>query len=262
MTRPSIAKLAAGSPLSDRQSRLIKSSQRLSRQVATMSFDMPVSHVYNPLKYAWKPHREYLLRCRVDTTRTLFLGMNPGPWGMAQTGVPFGQVEAVRGWLGINEPVDRPENEHPRRPIEGFACRRSEVSGERLWGLFKSRFGTSDAFFNEHFVANYCPLVFMEASGKNRTPDKLAASEIKTLQSSCDQHLLTLINLLSPQFLVGVGAYAEACLLRVVKSMENSTRQAMSVLRILHPSPASPAANRNWAGIATSQLIDGGVWKP
>ena len=34
--------------------------------------------------------------------RVVFLGMNPGPFGMAQVGVPFGEVAAVRDWLRID----------------------------------------------------------------------------------------------------------------------------------------------------------------
>ncbi|MGV3485413.1 MAG: uracil-DNA glycosylase family protein [Planctomycetaceae bacterium] len=252
--RPTASKLSA------RHAKLLDASRRLSRRVDAMSFGPPVTHVYNPLAYAWKPHREYLSRCRVDSTEVLFLGMNPGPWGMAQTGVPFGQVNAVRDWMQIEEAVAGPADQHPKRPIEGFTCKRSEVSGERLWGLFRSRFGTPAAFFEQHFVTNYCPLVFMEASGKNRTPDKLSAAEMKSLQSACDDHLQTVIELLRPKFLVGVGAYAEACLKRVVGAMQSSL-QDTAVLRILHPSPASPAANRNWAQIATSQLTAAGVWR-
>jgi single-strand selective monofunctional uracil DNA glycosylase len=31
--------------------------------------------------------------------------------------------------------------------------------------------------------------------------------------------------------------------------------------KVLHPSPASPAANRGWAEAATRQLIEQGVWQ-
>ncbi len=261
MTRTTNGSDRVNSPALNRQTRLIAASARLSEQVDALDFGLPVTHVYNPLNYAWKPHFAYLQRCCVDSTRVLFLGMNPGPWGMAQSGIPFGQISAVKDWLGIDEPVERPRQEHPKRPVEGLACRRSEVSGQRLWGLFQTRFENARQFFKEHFVANYCPLVFMEASGKNRTPDKLAANEMQALHATCDEHLMTLIELLRPQFLVGVGAYAENCLRRVVGSLDYGTQDSLTVLRILHPSPASPAANRDWAGIATSQLIEGGVWK-
>ena len=131
---------------------------------------------------------------------------------MAQTGVPFGEIESVKDWIGIEEPIDRPPNEHPKRPIEGFRCQRSEVSGRRLWGLFRERFVDPDAFFARHFVANYCPLVFMEQSARNRTPDKLPASERGRLDEICDRHLKAVLEVLRPTHVVGVGAYAEKCL--------------------------------------------------
>ena len=189
-----------------------------------------------------------------DGVRVLLLGMNPGPWGMAQTGVPFGQVAAVRDWLGINAPIGRPASEHPKRPVEGYDCSRSEVSGERLWGLFRARFESANRFFAEHYVANYCPLVFMEESGRNRTPDKLPAAERAELDELCDEHLRQLLAAAQPQWAVGVGAYAEKCLQRVAGG------HSLQIVRILHPSPASPAANRGWAETAAAQLESAGVW--
>ena len=153
----------------------IAAARQLSRAVQSLEFASPVSHVYNPLQYAWKAHEQYLHNINPKGVRVLLLGMNPGPWGMAQTGVPFGQIEAVRDWLGIDAIIHRPKDEHPKRPILGLECARSEVSGERLWGLFRAEFQSPSRFFSEHFVANYCPLVFMEESGRNRTPDKLPA---------------------------------------------------------------------------------------
>ena len=86
--------------------RVFKGLQRISRDLvadlAGMEFAAPVNVVYNPLEYAWAPHREYLRlgRSGIDA---LMLGMNPGPWGMAQTGVPFGEIAHVRDYLGIHE---------------------------------------------------------------------------------------------------------------------------------------------------------------
>jgi single-strand selective monofunctional uracil DNA glycosylase len=231
----------------------IRSAKRLSKAVDALQFGEPVTHVYNPLAYAWKSHEAYLRRLNPKGVRVLFLGMNPGPWGMAQTGVPFGEVAVVRDWIGIEEAVKRPANEHPKRPIEGFACKRSEVSGQRLWGLFRERFGKADKFFKQHFVANYCPLVFMTESGKNHTPDQLPKSERMPLDAACDKHLAELLELTKPEWAVGVGKYAEACLKRVAGD-------TVRVTTVLHPSPASPAANRGWAEAATRQLEAAGVW--
>ncbi|QEF96048.1 Uracil DNA glycosylase superfamily protein [Stieleria maiorica] len=234
---------------------LVRAARELSDSVDLLSFADPVTHVYNPLSYARKSHEAYLGWVGEDV-KVVLLGMNPGPWGMAQTGVPFGEVAAVRDWLQIDQPVDKPPIEHEKRPVEGFQCQRSEVSGRRLWGLFRDQFETPDAFFENHFVLNYCPLVFMESSARNRTPDKLPAEEREKLTAVCDAHLLTVIRTLDPDHLVGVGVYAEACLKRVVQ-IEGCRA---TVTRILHPSPASPASNNDWAGKVTKQLKSAGVW--
>lgn len=186
--------------------------------------------------------------------RVVFLGMNPGPFGMVQTGVPFGEVAAVRDWLQIECPVGKPEREHRQRPVTGFACVRSEVSGRRLWGLFAERFGTPERFFAEHIVMNYCPLAFLESGGRNRTPDKLPANEKAALFAACDRHLRAVVAALQPEWLIGVGDFA-------AKRAEYLWQDGPPKLgRILHPSPASPAANRDWKGLATRQLKELGVW--
>jgi len=239
--------------MSSTAARLIDAARKLSDEVDALPFSAPVSLVYNPLDYAWEVHRRYLERYGCGTRRVLFLGMNPGPFGMAQTGVPFGEISAVQDWLGLTGPVGKPAREHPKRPVEGFACRRREVSGERLWGLFRARFEAPEAFFAEHFVANYCPLLFF-AAGRNLTPDKLPAEEAKPLLAACDAHLRAMAEALQPDWVIGVGAWAE-----------QRARFALAGLplrcgRILHPSPASPAANRGWAALATQQLADLGIW--
>jgi single-strand selective monofunctional uracil DNA glycosylase len=238
--------------------KLIAAAQELSQAVAELDFNQELPWVYNPLEYAWAAHQQYLQKYARSTCRVLFLGMNPGPWGMAQTGVPFGEVAAVRDWLQIDAPIGQPARMHPKRPIEGLHCPRSEVSGRRLWGLFASRYATADLFFEEHFVANYCPLVFMEQSARNVTPDKLPSSLRLPLQVLCDQHLVQLIHGLSPDWLIGVGGFAEQCIRRAVAK---AAIEAVQVGRILHPSPASPAANKDWSGSAIKQLIQLDVWK-
>lgn len=236
---------------------LIQAASELRDNVSTLSFTPPVTHVYNPLQYAWDAHVAYLKKANPRGIRTLLMGMNPGPWGMAQTGVPFGEINFVRDWIGINESVAQPELEHPKRKIEGFACQRSEVSGRRFWGLFQEKFEKCDLFFEDHFVANFCPLVFMEETGRNRTPDKLPKVEKEALDQFCQEHLTRIIEILEPEFLVGVGAYAE-------KQFEHATETlkcSIATSRILHPSPASPAANRDWPGTATQQLTEAGIWQ-
>lgn len=232
---------------------LVANARALSQQLDRLRFGAPVTHVYNPLDYAWAIHEAYLRRYAGSPRRVVFVGMNPGPFGMVQTGVPFGEVATVRDWLGLTGPVAQPARQNPKRPIEGLACARSEVSGRRLWGLFRERFGQPDAFFAEHFVANYCPLAFFD-NGRNLTPDKLAAHEAQPLLQACDQHLRELVAVLRPEWVIGVGAWAEQ------RARTALGDQVAHIGRVLHPSPASPAANRGWAEAASAQLLALGVW--
>ncbi len=235
----------------------VRAAKSLSRECGAVDFAEAVPWVYNPLEYAWNAHKQYLEKYARATCKVVFLGMNPGPWGMAQTGVPFGEIPAVVDWLNIDAAIKKPDPEHPKRPIEGLQCQRSEVSGRRLWGLFQEAFDSPDVFFDEYFVTNYCPLVFMEESARNVTPDKLPATIRGELEQICDRHLASLLKALSPEWVVGVGAFAEKCAGRVVKTVGLTEIQ---LGRILHPSPASPAANRDWAGTATKQLKQMKIW--
>jgi single-strand selective monofunctional uracil DNA glycosylase len=233
---------------------LLGHADTLCRELSTLRFRAPVSHVYNPLEYARAPYRSYLERYATGPKRVLFFGMNPGPFGMSQTGIPFGEVSAVRDWLGIEEPVGRPPLEHPKRPISGFACTRSEVSGARLWGLWKTLSGSAARFFSWGFVVNYCPLVFMEESGRNLTPDKLAPAERLALFAPCDAHIAKVVSLLEPEWVVGVGKFAEG---RARAALTD--RASARIASMPHPSPANPNANKNWAALALAQLAEQGL---
>jgi single-strand selective monofunctional uracil DNA glycosylase len=221
--------------------------------VSALRFAEPVCHVYNPLDYARVPHERYLERYGDGRKEVLLLGMNPGPFGMAQTGVPFGDVALVRDWLGIVGTVGKPEREHSKRPVLGFDCPRSEVSGTRLWGWARARFGTPERFFRRFFVANYCPLAFLESSGRNRTPDKLPAAELEPLLAACDEALREVVGLLEPRIVVGIGGFAER------RARAALAAAAVAVGTILHPSPASPRANRGWAEAIEPQLAALGI---
>jgi single-strand selective monofunctional uracil DNA glycosylase len=226
---------------------LVTISRELSVRVGELHFPS-VPFVYNPLVYAHAPHEAYLERWGARRPRqVLMLGMNPGPFGMAQTGVPFGDVTMVRDFLGIEGPVGKPAREHPRRPVRGFACTRSEVSGTRFWGWANDRFGTADRFFERVFVANWCPLVFMDDSGRNRPPDKLPASERTTLFRLCNEALAKTADALQPTLVIGIGRFAE-------QRAREALGSDVTIGHILHPSPASPAANADWAGLVDAQL--------
>ena len=231
-------------------------ARSLGRTAGRLRFAPPVSHVYNPLAYAFAAHSSYLSRYCRQQADVLLVGMNPGPWGMVQTGVPFGEVALVAQWLGIGDGVDPPRSQHPKRPIEGFGCERSEVSGRRLWGWARDRFGTADTFFNRFFVWNYCPLAFMEESGRNRTPDKLPATERTLLYAACDRALAQIAEYVSPTHVLGVGKFGHD------RARASLPEESYRLGQILHPSPASPAANRGWSGQVEKQLAAMGIELP
>ena len=216
---------------------------------------MPVTHTLNPLDYAWAPHEQYLRKFGNGKKRVVFMGMNPGPFGMVQVGVPFGEVNAVRDWMKIDAPVVQPKIPNPSRPVDGFSCARSEVSGQRLWALFSQRFPRAEDFFADHFVLNYCPLAFFDKA-RNVTPDKLQKSETRPLYAVCDEHLRACVATLNPEWVIGIGKFAE-----------NQARAALAadfpklkIGTVLHPSPASPMANRGWSPQAAAQLSALGIW--
>ncbi len=232
---------------------LKKITDDLVEDLRPLRFGPPISHVYNPLEYARSPYDQYVERFGKGFKEILLLGMNPGPWGMAQTGVPFGEVRAVRDWLKIQAPVGAPVPMHPKRPVAGFACTRSEISGKRLWGWAETTFQTPQRFFERFFVANYCPLLLIEAGGQNRTPDKLRAAERQPLLAACDRAVRRTAETLRPRVVLGVGRFAADCAHRALAGLD------VSVGAITHPSPANPKANRGWQARITKELKAFGI---
>jgi single-strand selective monofunctional uracil DNA glycosylase len=218
-----------------------------------LKFGPPVSHVYNPLKYAREPYRQYHAKYAFTPKEVVLIGMNPGPWGMAQTGIPFGEINAVRDWMKIKAPIETPAEMHPKRPVLGFACTKREVSGKRLWGWAQKTFQTPDRFFRRFFVANYCPLLFIEDSGRNRTPDQIRVAERKPLEEACDRALRRTIKHLKPKYVIGVGKFAEK------RARIALCDNKVKIGAITHPSPANPKANRGWEAIIIKQLANLGI---
>lgn len=233
-----------------RMSTLRTITDDLISDLAGLKFGPPVTHRYNPLLYARPSWDQYCERFGDGPREVLMLGMNPGPWGMAQTGVPFGEIAAVKDWMGIQADVGKPENEHPKRQIVGFECTRSEVSGRRLWGWAKDSCGTAESFFSRYFVANYCPLVFMEESGRNRVPEKLPKAEREPLFAACDRALRRTVEYFQPRYVIGVGKFAERKARAVVGDLD------LTIGSVPHPSPASPLANKGWAPLMTRALSE------
>lgn len=232
---------------------LLAITRRLADACDDLRFGVPVASVYNPLRYAWEPHRRYLEQCAMHSPSVVLVGMNPGPNGMLQTGVPFGDVRIVREWMGIEAAVEQPEALHPKRPVQGFDCRRREVSGSRVWGWAQSRFGSAERFFDGFFVANYCPLAFFDADGKNRTPDKLRGAEQRALFDVCDRALGEYLDCIRPRAVIGIGKLAEQ------RAAAVAAARGIAVVGVTHPSPANPRANAGWDPLMDAAAREAGV---
>jgi single-strand selective monofunctional uracil DNA glycosylase len=231
---------------------LVQVTKAAVAELEQLGFSPPVACVYNPLVYAWDLHCQWLERFGRGHKEVLLVGMNPGPFGMVQTGVPFGEVEAVRSWLGLRGEVQQPAKVHKKRPVQGLACTRSEVSGKRLWGWAAQRFVTPQRFLQRFFVTNYCPLAFVADSGANLTPDKLPKTEKAPLFRICDRLLVQVVETLRPRWVMGVGAFAAD---RARAALGAGAR----IGRIPHPSPASPAANLGWEKLADDAFAALGI---
>lgn len=219
---------------------------------AKLRFGPPVAHVYRPLDYAWPMVEAYVSRFGKGPKEVLFLGMNPGPFGMGQTGIPFGDVVSVRDWMKLDAPIGSPDDPHPKRPVLGLASTRVEVSGARLWGAIRKKHPDPASFFARALVLNYCPLLFLDAKAANVTPDKLKKSERAACEAACDASLAEAIAALAPSHVVGIGLYAK-------KRFEKIGIPAEKIACIPHPSPASPQANQGWDRLAKAALADAGI---
>ena len=228
----------------------------LSESLRPLEWGLPVSFIYDPTDYARVPLSEYFEKYGHSPKKVVLVGMNPGPWGMLQTGVPFGEVNFVRDWMAIDSPVKQPGKLHPKRPVDGFSCTRSEVSGRRLWGWARDRFGSAEEFFRDFFVVNYCPLAFFDEGGKNITPDKLRADDKARLFRLCDGATKRTVELLTPEWVIGIGKFAYDRSIAALDGMD------VKVGRIAHPSPANPAANRGWVAIVERELGELGIELP
>jgi len=248
-----ICKRRKTDPESNICEKLLKLEGDLCQELSSLTFTSPVSLVYNPLEYAKETHEDFVRKyCKVGQN-VLFLGMNPGPFGMAQNGVPFGDTAHVKDWLKIKGCVSKPTREHPKRLIHGLDCTRAEVSGGRLWGFFKEHSKSPENFFHQCYIHNYCPLVFMTSSGKNITPPQLPKGQRQQLLELCDKSLEDVVKLTGVKIVVGVGKFAEE---RARKALIDTE---VEIFSIMHPSPASPAANAGWNDIALTQLTDLGL---
>ena len=232
---------------------LIKLTKKLSDECDThveniIENNSNIDFVYNPLNYAWKPHKHYLEKYGTLGAKTIIMGMNPGH-GMGNTGIPFGCPEKVKSYLEITDlEVKEPSKIHPKREIKGLQCEKAEISGKRIWSLIEEIHGLPTEAFKHIFVLNHFPLWMFNAAGQNITPDKLKSSSTKEIFDVCNQYLVDILQVLGCKSIIGVGKYAQKM---AHLAIVNANLGHVIVDEIPHPSPANPLANKD----------KGNVWK-
>lgn len=65
----------------------LRLENELVSQLKNLNYGPDVEFIYNPLQYASELHKAFLNKFLDSNKKVLFLGINPGPWGMCQTGV-------------------------------------------------------------------------------------------------------------------------------------------------------------------------------
>ena len=60
---------------------------RMIKELEAIEFVKHIAFVYNPIAYARKVHINYMAKYLNGPKKVVFIGMNPGPNGMVQTGV-------------------------------------------------------------------------------------------------------------------------------------------------------------------------------
>ncbi|XP_014240783.1 single-strand selective monofunctional uracil DNA glycosylase-like isoform X1 [Cimex lectularius] len=224
---------------------------KLATDLVKLDFGPKVEYVYNPLEYAVDVHSRYLDLACSGRKKALFLGMNPGPWGMMQNGVPFGESTSVKEFLKLTGVIHRPDNEHPQRPVLGLDCKRREVSGKRFWSLVELLGdGSPHDFFRNCTVHNYFPLCLLSGKGKNVTPPELKTAVQKEINEMCDQSLVNVISLLDIEIVIAVGRFAE----KRAQIIKERFQLPIRVCYISHPSPRNPESNKNWL-LSTKDLL-------
>ncbi|MBM3266846.1 MAG: single-stranded DNA-binding protein [Candidatus Sericytochromatia bacterium] len=216
-----------------------------------------LAYAYNPLAYAWEVHEAYIRKFGAlgGPGRTLLVGLNPGPWGMGQTGVPFGDPRIVRDWMGLSGTVQAPRDLHPARPVLGLASTRREESGTTLYGWGRERFGTAERFFGKFYIVGHCPLLLFDAEGRNVTPADFRKGTplFDRLMSHCDGHLAAVVEAVAPARIVGLGRFATDRAERVARRLG----YAGEIACLTHPSPQTRGrwGPGGWGALADTALL-------
>ena len=213
----------------DKYLAIIELYKSLNIELDELKFFPPCFYVYNPLSYCFESFKIYFEYLNTEEEINLFFGINPGPFGMAQTGIPFGDKETVKNYLKI-EPkidIDKIPKQHPKKQILGLEVKRVEKSGRIFWGVIKEFYPEKYDFFKSNFVLNFCPLCFLDEQGRNITPKVLRKEDQIALYKILEIFMLKLFKLIKIKKLIAIGDETFSYL--------NALNTKLKIQTIIHP---------------------------
>ena len=134
--------------------------------------------VWNPGRYGERWHRRFRETYPPGPNPVLLLGLNPGPYGMGQTGIPFTDIRRLES--DLPELAARLRTDGESIGLPGLAPpdlrrrldRTFESSSIRVYRFLRLAGGSAGAGWRRVVAANPCPMLFMEGT-VNRTPADL-----------------------------------------------------------------------------------------
>jgi len=239
---------------------ILAASDRLSERLAALP---PVGDLValDPTRYCRSAWAAYLqMAARLGCV--LVVGMNPGPHGMAQTGVPFTDPWIVDE-LDLQAPrADVPPADipavgswrHRSHRARGVLGSKREESAKRLWPLLREICAPYAAVgpsadkiaeatrrvCNEVLLVNALPICWLDPAGKNVSAEqveKRAPAQVREgLRDLVNEWLQAVADILRPAAVIGVGRWAREFVtdLDVDHFVEIPFRDG-----IKHPSPSA-----------------------
>jgi single-strand selective monofunctional uracil DNA glycosylase len=138
--------------------------------------------IWNPGLYAASWHALFRKEYPASAGCILVFGLNPGPYGMAQTGIPFTDLKRLREHLPrLAKGLERRGCSLAGvglapRSLRPYLSRTFESSAVRVYRFLSRGWGSAEDGWRSVVVANPCSLLFMDAAGENRTPADLVGA--------------------------------------------------------------------------------------
>jgi len=164
--------------------------------------------VWNPALYALDIYQEYLTKFPPEPGAILALGLNPGPYGMAQTGIPFTDCRTASGALGMEMtiPGKAPDDLISRlKKANGKWRGTYERSSLGMYRFLILAWGDIKTAYRNWFVGNPCPLLFLDPERWNVTPADPRLRRMKEVGELRQRAVIGFSEILNPRGIVCFG---------------------------------------------------------